>query len=159
MRTLIIGAGLLALAACGRGGTEVRHDGTEISQDGTGNVAVESADGSARVRRGAPLAGLPEGVPAYPGADTSASVDVTGASPEVRHGRVLTFTTPDSPAQVLGFYARSVAAAGYTIATQATMGPTTMLTAQKTGGKTITVTAAQAGATTQVNIVVASEGA
>src|SRR6188508_312823 len=101
MRKAIIGVALLALAACGRSGTEVRDDGTEISQDGNGNLAVASADGSARVRSGAPMAGLPEGVPAYPGADTSASVDVTGASPEGDQGRVLTFTTPDSPAQVI----------------------------------------------------------
>ena len=152
MRRLIIGTGLLALAACGRSGTEVR-------QDAAGNVTVDSPEGHAAVRRGAPIAGLPEGVPAYPGADTSASVDVTGTSPDGQQGRVVTFTTPDPPAQVIGFYARSVGGAGYTIASQATMGPTAMLTAQKTGGKTITITATQAGAATQVNIVVAGEGA
>jgi hypothetical protein len=118
---------------------------------------------SASNRRKAPPgcapAGLPEGVPAYPGADTSASIDVTGADLEGRQGRVVTFMTPDPPAQVIAFYTRSVGGAGYTIANQSTMEPTAMLTAEKAGGRTITVTATQAGATTQVNIVVANDGA
>ena len=159
MRYPIICTALLALAACGQSGTEAQDDGAEVSQDGAGNVSVESSEGTATVRRGAAIAGLPEGVPAYPGADTSASVDVTGASPEGEQGRVITFTTADPPAQVIAFYARSVGGAGYSIANQATMGPTAMLTAQKAGGRTITVTATQAGASTQVNIVVASGGA
>jgi hypothetical protein len=147
---LMVAAALLALVACGRSETDVQ-------QSGPGNVTVETPNGSAVVRMGGgAAASLPAGLPAYPGADTSASIGVSGAS-EQGQGRIVTFTTSDAPAQVIAFYAQAVGAAGYTIANQATMGPTAMLTAQKGPGDTVTVTATQAGTTTQVNIVAAGE--
>jgi hypothetical protein len=147
---LMVAAALLALAACGQSETDVQ-------QSGPGNVTVETPNGSAVVRMGgATAASLPAGLPAYPGADTSASIDVSGAS-EQGQGRVVTFTTSDSPAQVIAFYTQAVGASGYIIASQATMGPTAMITARKGSADTVTVTATQAGTTTQVNIVAAGE--
>jgi len=149
-KVLMTSAILLALGACGRSREEVR-------QDGPANVTVDTATGHAEVRAGgAAMASLPEGIPAYPGASTTASVDVTGRSAEGQ-GHVVTFTTSDAPAQVINFYAQAVGHAGYTIANQATLGPTAMLTAQKGPHDAVTITATGAGGATQVNIVVASE--
>lgn len=148
---LLIGAALLALAGCGRsgGGAEER-----AKTPTPANITVSSPEGTAQVRTGGALTGLPEGVPAYPGADTTASVDVSGGQAQ-DEGRILGFRTGDTPAQVIAFYARSVSGAGYRIANQMNAGPTATLTAQRGEGEAVNIVATQIGGATQVQIIIA----
>ncbi|MEA3030445.1 MAG: hypothetical protein QOG13_1770 [Sphingomonadales bacterium] len=148
---LLIGAALLALAGCGQsgGGAEERARTAPPA-----NIIVTSPEGTAEVRTGGALTGLPEGIPAYPGADTTASVDVSGGQAQDR-GRVIGFRTSDTPAQVVAFYGQSVGGAGYRIANQMNMGPTASLTAQRGEGEVVNIVATQAGGFTQVQIIVA----
>jgi hypothetical protein len=147
----LIGAALLALAGCGQsgGGAEER-----AKTPPPANITMTSPEGTAEVRTGGAPAGLPEGVPAYPGADTTASVDVSGGQAQDR-GRILGFRTPDTPAQVIAFYARSVSGAGYRIANQMNSGPTATLTAQRGAGEAVNIVATQIGGATQLQIIVA----
>jgi len=149
---LLIGAALLALAACGRDGSGGAEERAKAPPPA--NIVVASPQGTAEIRTGGALTGLPQGVPAYPGADTTASVDVTGGQAQ-DEGRILGFRTGDTPAQVIAFYARSVAEAGYRIANQMSMGPTASLTAQRGEGEVVNIVATQAGGFTQVQIIVA----
>jgi hypothetical protein len=144
-------AALLALAACGKSAP------ADQAAPGAGqppaNIVVTTPDGRAEVRTGGAPGALPGGLPAYPGASATGSIDVSGASAE-GSGHVVAFTTPDPPAQVIGFYSQAATAAGYRIAQQMTMGPTQMMTAARAEGDGVTVTATQAGGATQVQIVV-----
>jgi hypothetical protein len=148
---LLIGAALLALGGCGQSGGGAEERATTAPP---ANIVVTSPEGTAQVRTGGAQTGLPEGVPAYPGADTTASVDVSGNQARDQ-GRILGFRTPDTPAQVLAFYTQSVGGAGYRIANQMSMGPTASLTAQRGEGEVVNIVATQAGGFTQVQIIVA----
>jgi hypothetical protein len=152
-RGLMAGAALLALAACGRGDDAANRQAAAGPAQPPANIMVTTVDGRAEIRTGGGAASaLPEGIPAYPGATTTGSVDVSGASAQGQ-GHVVMFSTGDSPAEVIAFYARAVAGAGYGIAQQMNVGPTAMLTAQKGEGEAVTITATQAGGATQVQIV------
>jgi len=148
---LITGAALMALAACGRGGSEAEQRARTQPAD----IVITSPEGNAQVRigGGGALTGLPEGIPAYPGADTTASVDVSGGEAGNR-GRILGFRTSDTPAQVIAFYGQAVTGAGYRVASQMNMGPTAMIVATRAEGEGVTVSATQSGGATQVQIVV-----
>lgn len=152
-RGLMTGAALLALAACGRGNDAANRQAAAGQAQPPANITVTTPEGTAEIRTGGGAAsGLPEGIPAYPGASTTGSVDVSGASAQGQ-GHVVMFTTSDPPAQVIAFYAQAVGGAGYSIAQQMTVGPTAMLTAQKGEGEAVTITATQAGGATQVQVV------
>jgi hypothetical protein len=152
-RGLITGAALLALAACGRGNVEANRQAAAGQAQPPANIVVTTADGRAEIRTGGGAAsGLPEGIPAYPGASTTGSIDVSGASARGQ-GQVVMFTTGDPPAQVIAFYAQAVGGAGYSIAQQMTIGPTAMLTAHKGEGEAVTITATQAGSVTQIQVM------
>jgi hypothetical protein len=151
MKYGMTGAALLALAACGRG--EQAQQAAPGGGQPPANIVVTSPDGRAEIRTGGAPGALPGGLPAYPGASTTGSVDVSGASAEGT-GRIVGFTTSDSPSQVIAFYTQAATAAGYRIAQQMTMGPTAMLTAARAEGEGVTVTATQAGGATQVQVVV-----
>ena len=157
-RAIIISAAVLALAGCGRGGSgaEERAAGDRAKAP-PANITITSPEGHAEVRTGAgALTGLPEGVPAYPGADATGGVDVTGAGAQAQdQGRIIGFRTSDTPAQVIAFYAQSVSAAGYRIANQMAMGPTAALTAQRGESDVVNIIATGAGGATQVQIIVA----
>lgn len=147
---IIVGAALIALAACNRGGSTPE----EPSRTQPANIVVSSPQGNAQVRvGGGALTGLPEGIPAYSGADTTANVDVTAGQGQDQ-GRILGFRTSDTPAQVIAFYTQSATAAGYRIANQMNMGPTASMTAQRGEAEVVNIVATQAGGATQVQIVV-----
>jgi hypothetical protein len=152
----ISGAALLALAACGRGGSQVTAG--NVTMSGTpGDVTISTPNGTAQIHTGgnAGLANLPEGVPAYPNQVPGPSVDINGGSAQGQ-GRILGFATHDAPAQVIAFYAQAVAAGGYTIANRMDMGTTSELTAQHGPGQTVQIIATQAGDATRVQIIVAT---
>ena len=156
---LITGAaltGLLALTACGGGGdgNAAVAEADRRARQGPADATIVTPQGKAEIRSGGDaLAGLPAGIPAYPGADTTASVQVSGTAPEAAGG-ILGFRTDDPPAQVVDFYAAAAERAGYRIAQRMTAGQTAMLTAQRGEGEVLNVTAtAAAGAGTQVQII------
>lgn len=157
---LITGAALgLLLAACGGGGEAGNGSaaGTEAerrARQGPADAIIVTPEGKAEIRSGGgAMAGLPAGIPPYPGADTTASVQVSGTAPG-GSGGILGFRTADPPARVVDFYAAAAERAGYRIAQRMTAGPTAMLTAQRGEGEVLNVTATSAaGAGTQVQII------
>lgn len=118
-RSLIVVA-LLVLAACG----EKKSDQTNATADGStikveqGNggggakITSTSNDGTATMMTGGGgqwPAGLADYAPAYPGGEVGASF--AGSSKDGAGGMV-SFTTSDSPDQVVAFYKARAAAAG-----------------------------------------------
>lgn len=157
-RRLLIGAALLALAGCDRGGGEAERQAKQGLPDvNPANITIATPEARAEIRSGggALAAGLPEGIPPYPGADTSQSVQVTGDMAQ-GDGRILGFRTADSPAQVIAFYVAAAGRAGFTISQQMDMGGTALLVAQRGQADTINVTATGSPRGTQVQIVVAT---
>jgi hypothetical protein len=157
----IIGAALLALAACGRSGGEAeRQAGTaNVTMSGTpGDITITTPNGTAQIHSGggAP-AGLPEGIPPYPNQDPGQAVDINGGSGQGQ-GRILSFSTHDAPAQVIAFYAQAVAAGGYSVANRMDMGASSTLTARRGEGQSVSIVAVQAAGSTRVQIIVAAGG-
>ncbi|HKR25447.1 MAG TPA: hypothetical protein VJS15_09325 [Allosphingosinicella sp.] len=154
MRAIITGAALLALAGCGGGSSESSGEAERRARQAPPDINIVTPDAKAEIRSGAAaLAGLPAGIPAYPGADTTASVQVSGTAPESQGG-IHGFRTNDPPAQVVDFYAAAAERAGYRIAQRSSFGATAMLTAQRAEGEVLNVTATTAaGAGTQVQII------
>jgi hypothetical protein len=152
----ITGAALLALAACGRGGEAERQAaGGNVSVSGaSGDITISTPNGTASIRTGGAIAGMPDGVPAYPNIVAGQNIDMNGGSGPGQ-GRILGFSTPDSPAQVIAFYAQAVAAGGYTVANQMDMGTASTLTARR-GQQTFHIVATQAAGGTRVQIIVAA---
>jgi ABC-type glycerol-3-phosphate transport system substrate-binding protein len=160
-RTRIIGAALLALAACGRsgGGAERQAGTTNVTMSGTpGDITITTPNGTAEIHSGggAPAA-LPEGIPAYPNQDPGQAIDINGGSGQGQ-GRILSFSTHDAPAQVIAFYAQAVAAGGYSVANRMDMGASSTLTARRGEGQAVSIVAVQAGGGTRVQIIVAAGG-
>jgi predicted small lipoprotein YifL len=148
MRAGIALATLLALSACGGGGSA----GNEPPAD----VSISTPQGKAEIRSGAAaVANWPEGVPPYPGADTNQSVNVTGGAPGGT-GRILGFRTGDSPQQVIAFYAPAVVRSGYSVANQMDLGQTATLSARRGQGEALNITATRTGDVTQVQIIAAA---
>ena len=158
-RRLIAGAGLLALAACGRGGGEAERQAAagNVVSVAPGDISISTPNGTVQVRSGGATTGLPEGIPAYPNADSSQSIDFNaGAAPG--QGRILGFGTPDAPAQVIAFYAQAVAGAGYAIVNRIDMDATSSLAARRDNGQVVNIVATRTEGATRVQIVVAAEG-
>jgi len=152
MRMIISGAALLALAACGQQ-TE-RVDRGDAAAPATGTPS-----GTGEVRTGdAALTGLPEGIPAYPDADTSASIQISGDAAE-GEGRILGFRTTDPPPQVVAFYARAAEHAGFRIEDRRDMGASASLSAERDNGDILQVTASPGPGGTQVQIIAGNEPA
>ena len=151
----MIGAALLALAACGRSGGDAQRGTGNVAVGGTlADITISTPNGTTQVHTGtgAP-SGLPEGIPAYPNVQAGQSVDISGASVQGT-GRILSFSTPDAPAQVIAFYAQAVGAGGYTVANRMDMGATSSLTATRGEGQAVNIVATQAGGATQVQIII-----
>lgn len=165
MRARIALATLLALSACGGGGSA----GNEAAKAEPGaapapgapgqppaDVSISTPQGKAEIRSGAgAAANWPEGVPPYPGADTNQSVNVSGGAPG-GNGRILGFRTGDTPQQVIAFYAPAVVRGGYSVANQMDMGQTATLTARRGQGEVLNITATRTGEVTQVQIIAAA---
>lgn len=138
--------GLLALAACHRGETSAQKE--------SGDIRVSNGNGSAVVRTGGQLMRI-RGIPDYPGADTSGSVQMLAGARGAEgdgQGAILAFRTADPPSQVINFYADAALRAGYVISQQVSMGPMAALNASH-GGEGLRISATRVGETTQVQIV------
>jgi hypothetical protein len=156
---LIAGVALLALAACGRSGGEAERQAAagNVSVSATpGDITISTPNGTASIHTGggAP-AGLPEGIPPYPNIVAGQNLDINGGSGPGQ-GRILGFSTPDAPAQVIAFYAQAIAGAGYTIANRMDLGATSTVTARRGDGLQVNIVATQAAGNTRVQIIVAA---
>jgi hypothetical protein len=152
--SLITGAALLALAACGRNGGEAERQAAagNVSVSATpGDITISTPNGTASIHTGAAPAGMPDGIPAYPNANAGENIDLNGGSGPGQ-GRILGFGTHDSPAQVIAFYSQAMTGAGYTIANRMDLGPTSTVTARRGDGLQVNIVAAQAAAGTRVQI-------
>src|SRR3954447_1978679 len=161
-KRLMVSAALLALAACGRNGGEAERQAAagNVSMSATpGDITISTPNGTASIRTGGATAAaaLPEGIPAYPNVVAGQNLDINGGSAPGQ-GRILGFSTPDAPAQVIGFYAQAIAGAGYTIANRMDLGATSTLTARRGTGQAVNIVATQAGGGTRVQIIVAASG-
>lgn len=161
--TILIATSILALGACGDGASNGVGGGGGAAGPGSvtppapppANITIATPGGSAEIRSGgATLANWPEGVPAYPGADTGQSVNVTGTPGQA--GRILGFRTIDSPQRVINFYADAILRSGYNIVNQMDMGQSATLSARRGQGEALNITATRAGDATQVQIVAAA---
>ena len=154
MKRSSIGAiALLALAACGRGDAPGAGGSGGPGAEGPPAMTIVTNEGRAEIRTGAAAsANLPDGIPAYPGADTTGGMTITGG-PADGSGAMTSFRTADAPARVVEFYAASAERAGYRVAARMTMGPNASLTAEKEGGG-FHVNALQTGNGTMVQLVV-----
>jgi hypothetical protein len=164
MRTaFILAAPLLALSACGggagnegAGNTAGAGAGAPAPAQPPADISISTPQGKAEIRSGsAAVANWPEGVPAYPGADTNQSVNVSGGA-SGGAGRIMGFRTNDTPQQVIAFYAPAVVRGGYSVANQMDMGQTATLTARRGQGEALNITATRTGGVTQVQIVAAA---
>jgi hypothetical protein len=152
MRTIVTSAALLALAGCGSGGEQAR-EAERRDRAAPADTTIVTPQAKAELRSGAgAMAALPAGLPAYPGAESTGGVEVTGASAE-GSGGIVGFRTADSPARVVDFYAAAAERAGYRIAQRSSFGTTAMLTAQRGEGEVLNVTATETGGATQVQII------
>ena len=151
---IMAGAALAALlAACGGtggSGDKAEREARERPADAT----IVTPEGKAEIRSGtgAATAGLPTGIPAYPGADTTGSIQISGASAE-GSGGIVGFRTSDSASQVVDFYAAAAERAGYRIAARSSFGANAMLTAQRGEDEVLNVTATPTPEGTQVQII------
>jgi hypothetical protein len=155
---LIGGAALLALAACGRSGGEAGRHGAESNgsvRASPADITITTANGTAEIRAGGALAGLPEGIPAYPNVDAGQNVDINGGSGPGQ-GRIQSFSTRDTPAQVIAFYAEAMGGAGYTIANRMDMAATATLSARRGQSGAVSIVATQVGGSTRVQIIIAA---
>jgi len=155
---LIGGAALLVLAACGRSGGEADRQAAAGSVAVSGrpaDITISTPNGTATIRSGGAIAGLPEGVPAYPNADAGQNLDINGGSAPGQ-GRIISFSTHDAPAQVIAFYAQAVVAGGYVIANRMDMGASSTLSARRGEGGAVNIVAVQAAGSTRVQIIVAA---
>ncbi|HYI47138.1 MAG TPA: hypothetical protein VEX35_01620 [Allosphingosinicella sp.] len=159
--SFIFAASLLALSACGGGagneGAGNAGAGPSPPAPGPGqqpaNITLSTPEVRAEIRSGgAAVANWPEGVPPYPGAQTSQSVDVTAAQAG-QGGRILGFRTADTPQRVISFYAAEALRGGYSIANQMDLGQSATLTARRGEGQALNVTATRVGDATQVQII------
>jgi len=149
-RPIIAAAPLLALAACGASGDGAADKGAP--QVNPADISVATPGGRVDVRSGeAALAGLPEGIPVYPGAEAQQGVQVRGAGP-ANQGQILGFRTGDPPAQVINFYADRALRARYAITQQMSAGPTAMLTATR-DGQMLNISATRMGDVIQIQII------
>lgn len=149
---------LAALAGCGRDAAPTAGEGGGPGAEGPPAMTIVTNEGRAEIRTGGnAAANLPDGIPAYPGADTTGGMTITGGSGDGSGGGAMTgFRTSDAPARVVEFYAAAAERAGYRVAARMTMGPNASLTAEKEGGG-FHVTALQTGNGTQVQLIVARD--
>ena len=163
MRAIIVLAtSLLALSACGGGGGGGNGSAAKAGIEAPppalppANITLSAPGARAEIRSGgAAAANWPEGVPPYPGAIPNQSVDVAGGAPGGA-GRILGFSTNDTPQQVIAFYAPAIVRGGYNVANQMDLGQTATLTARRGQGEALNITATRVGEVTQVQVIAAA---
>jgi hypothetical protein len=155
---LIAGVALLGLAACGRSGGDAERQAAagNVAVSGTpADITISTPNGTATIHAGSAPAGLPEGIPAYPNTVPGQNLDINGGSGPGQ-GRILGFSTPDAPAQVIAFYAQAIPAGGYVVANRMDMGASSTLSARRGTDQAVNIVAVQAGSNTRVQIIVAA---
>lgn len=151
-RILLGGAMLAALAGCGGGAPQSDQGNAAGAAGGSAKGAMTSPDGRSEVRADAAFSGLPEGIPAYPGADGRGGVMMGGASDEGEM-RVMAFRTNDSPDRVIAFYTEAATRAGFRALHRSDTGPSTVLGLERDNGDVMNITATGTASGTSVQIM------
>jgi len=152
-RIILAGTMIAALAGCGGGGASEADRGNQAgAAPGSTKGAMTSPDGRSEVRADAAFSGLPEGIPAYPGADGRGGVMVGGASEEGEM-RVMAFRTADSPDRVIAFYSEAATRAGFRALHRSDTGPSTVLGLERDNGDVMNITATGTASGTSVQIM------
>ncbi|MDX3883291.1 MAG: hypothetical protein QHC65_02630 [Sphingomonas sp.] len=151
-----------ALSGCGKSGTAGKDSaGGDASyqlseSNGQSTLTVRSDKGTARIVSGTGDAALPAGLSLYPGATVTSSTRITGEA--TARSTILSFDTPDMPAQVIAYYKAGAQKAGYAVDAEVKAGTMEMLngkhgkeggftlTANREGGKTVVSLLGSAGA-------------
>ena len=149
MRMMMSGAALLALAGCGQQAGPAGGGNAADAAEAT--FATPNGTGEARTGQSA-LTGLPDGIPAYPSADTSASIQISGDAAE-GEGRIVGFRTSDPPPQVVAFYAAAAERAGFRVSDRLDMGASASMSAQRDNGDMFRVTASPSPGGTLVQVI------
>lgn len=153
MRAIIMACtSLIALAGCGGAAPQAENGGSAAPATG----AMASPDGRSEVRADAAFSGLPEGIPAYPGADGRGALQMGGRE-DGAEMRIMAFRTADSPSQVIAFYSDAAARAGYQVVRRAEVGPSSVLGLARDNGDAMNVTATGTPTGTNVQIMAGQE--
>jgi hypothetical protein len=132
MRPAIILTALLALSACGNDKTttvttsdgkevKITADGENSSDSGTFTFEGQDGEGKGKVTFGdaAAKAGLPLGLPVYPGGEVKGAFIGQGGAGEGMGGMATVLTSANADA-VIGFYKTEATKRGYEIKSQST---------------------------------------
>lgn len=138
MRAIAILLTVSMLAACSEASedeTTVTTAGGEVTIDDTerGDIRITSKDGQSVTvdQRGGNDAQWPEGFDPYPGATVTSDIAMGGESGS---GKIIAFTSDDTPAEVAEFYRRQAEAAGFAIEMELTTDGGTMLAGERPDG-------------------------
>lgn len=133
-------AALALLVGCNKPDkVTVKSNGSTVVVDGD-HVTVKSGDGATVEARGAEVTLVP-GAPAFVTAYPGATVEVN-ANAGTQTEQVVSFSTADAPAKVVGFYKDKARAAGLTEVTDANSDGTYAFTARSPdGARSLQVTA------------------
>jgi CDGSH-type Zn-finger protein len=138
----MIGAAV-TLAGCGKSNEKTYTDGNgnsvTTSDNGDGHMTITGANGE-KVEFGTGAnAKMPSDIPLYPGAKVTASFTGNGKDGS---GGVVTFTTTDSPDQVIAFYKQKADSIGLAQTMNMDMGGTkTYVAASDKEKRTLSITA------------------
>lgn len=138
MRSLVLALPLLLLTACSdasEDGTTVTTPDGEITIDDTdnGEVRITSKDGrSVSIdQRGGNEAQWPDGFDPYPGATVTSDIAMGSDSGA---GKIIAFTSADTPQEVADFFQRQAEEAGFEIEMELSVNDGRMVAGEKPDG-------------------------
>lgn len=158
MRSLALVLSLSLLAACsdaGEDGTTVTTPDGEVTIDDTenGEVRITSKDGrSVSIdQRGGNDAQWPDGFDPYPGATVTSDIAMGGDSGS---GKIIAFTSTDSPEEVADFYRLQAEEAGFEIEMELSVNDGRMIAGEKPDGTGFAINASAAEEGTSASLTV-----
>lgn len=159
----VSGAAVALLSACGEAAPPAAPDSTNAAADSAGSRPPAPAAASTNPRAPATTstpaaaAGVPPFAAPYPGAQIQGQ-PLTSQN-ETERGGVVTFTTSDSPEEVITYYRGQAEAAGLASAMTMTQGETQVYGAQAEGsGASVQIVATPLGDATSVQLTWTSGG-
>lgn len=159
MRTLVLLAGALALAACGseKSGSFETGDGGEgsytvDSDSGETTATITTDEGTVSMRSGGDVPiDLPRGFSAYPGAKVVSNTIIDQGDGK---GSLVIMESEDSLDDITGYYRKQAEAAGVNIGVQLTTEQGRMLAGESEAGMAFSLNASEEGGKTTMTLMV-----